>query len=272
MPLSENCKAKNYIRLVSNCYNFVIHNYIGVEILVKEKYVAPEFGLEAFNCAVCGAFSHQRWHAIGEESLNNSYYVNKFEADTLNFIKQGLVKQYANHTKVKYILSLSRCYHCQEVSIWVGSNLVYPNATTVGSPNFDMPGDIQALYNEARSIANLSSKSAAALLRLALEKLLIHVGAKIGSIDVMIQDLISKEVISASGSVRKALDSLRLIGNAGVHPTGINLDEDPKAALALFKVINFVVEKLITEEKEMEEIYALVPEDKRKSLDSRRSK
>jgi len=150
--------------------------------------------------------------------------------------------------------------------------MIYPNHTIVEPPNPDMPSDIQALYNEARSIANLSSKSAAALLRLALEKLLIHVGAKKGRIDDMIQDLINKKVISASGSVRKALDSLRLIGNAGVHPTGINLDEDPNAALALFKVINFVVEKLITEEKEMEEIYALVPKDKRESLDTRRSK
>ncbi|MEH7299371.1 DUF4145 domain-containing protein [Neobacillus drentensis] len=150
--------------------------------------------------------------------------------------------------------------------------MVYPNNLNVEPPNPDMPAEVQDLYNEARSIAALSVKSAAALLRLALEKLLVYFGAQIGTIDMMIQDLIEKGVITPNGSVRKALDSLRLIGNSAVHTTSINLTEDPRMAPALFKVINFVVEKIITEEKEMEEIYALVPESKRGSLDFRRSK
>ncbi|MGS2776965.1 DUF4145 domain-containing protein [Robertmurraya sp. GLU-23] len=240
--------------------------------MVKEKYVSPELGLEAFNCPKCGVYSHQRWHVICEESLNNSLFITKLEEEIKNFVKQGIDIHTTANVKHKYITSLSRCFHCNGVSLWVENKLIYPNSTLVELPNFDMPAEIQALYNEASSIVNLSAKSAAALLRLALEKLLIHVGAKPGSIDNMIKSLIEKDVISASGTVRKALDSLRLIGNAGVHPTGINLDEDPKAAMALFKVINFVVEKLITDVKEMEEIYALVPQEKRESLDIRRNK
>lgn len=57
-----------------------------------------------------------------------------------------------------------------------------------------------------------------------------------------------------------------------MHPTGIDLDENPNTPFALFKVLNFVVEKLITEEKEMGSIYALIPEGKRENLDNRRSK
>jgi hypothetical protein len=232
--------------------------------LVKGNYVAPELGLKAFNCPLCGAYSHQLWSEVFRKA---SYSVRPFYEDRIETIKNRID---LNGTKT--ICSISRCSNCEDYAIWEGPNLVHPNILTVVPPNDDMPEDIKSLYNEARSIVNLSAKSAAALLRLGLEKLLIHVGAKKGNIDVMIQDLVDRDIISTSGSVRKALDSIRLLGNAGVHPTGIDLDEDPQAAFALFKVLNFVVEKLITEEKEIEAIYAFVPEDKRENLDKRRAK
>lgn len=239
--------------------------------MVKGKYVAPELELAAFNCPFCGAFSHQLWYEIKIASdLGNQLSFNSISLlRGPSFVDPS---QKITFNKVKPIYTFSQCTLCRRIAIWEESNLIHPNNTTVEQPNADMPEDIKKIYNEASSIVNLSAKSAAALLRLALEKLLIHLGAKKGSIDVMIQDLIDQYVISASGSVRKALDSLRVLGNAGVHPTGINLDEDPNAAFALFKVLNFVVEKLITEEKEMQAIYALIPEEKRENLDNRRSK
>jgi hypothetical protein len=232
--------------------------------LVKENYVAPELALEAFNCPFCGAFSHQTWYEVTQGG--------GFEVSSLYEGRLDNVRNRINFHGTKHICSISTCSRCESFSIWEGPSMIHPNAFNVEAPNDDMPEDIQSLYNEARSIVNLSAKSAAALLRLGLEKLLIHVGAKKGKIDVMIQDLVDRDIISASGSVRKALDSIRLLGNAGVHPTGINLDEDPQAAFALFKVLNFVVEKLITEEKEIEAIYAFVPEGKRENLDKRRAK
>jgi hypothetical protein len=232
--------------------------------LVKGNYVAPELGLQAFNCPLCGAYSHQSWSEVFQKA---GLFVKPLHEVRLETIKNRL-----EINGVKPICSISKCYRCQEYAIWEGPSMIHPNELNVEPPNNDMPEDIQSLYNEARSIVNLSAKSAAALLRLGLEKLLIHLGAKKGKIDVMIQDLVDRDIISASGSVRKALDSLRMLGNAGVHPTGIDLDEDPQAAFALFKVLNFVVEKLITEEKEIEAIYAFVPEGKRENLDKRRAK
>jgi hypothetical protein len=232
--------------------------------LVKGNYVAPELGLEAFNCPFCGAFSHQSWSEVT--------YRGHLSVETLFEGRVYSIKNRTNTPGMKNICSISKCSRCDQYTIWEGPSMIHPNELNVEPPNDDMPEDIQSLYNEARSIVNLSAKSAAALLRLGLEKLLIHLGAKKGSIDVMIQDLVDRDIISASGSVRKALDSLRMLGNAGVHPTGIDLDEDPQAAFALFKVLNFVVEKLITEEKEIEAIYAFVPEGKRENLDKRRAK
>lgn len=239
--------------------------------MARENYVAPELGVAAFNCPICQAYSYQEWHEVSvdiNEFSHEEYYVGFFgghmATQRLNVIRNRI------DDLPKHVCSFSKCSHCEKYSIWEGPNMVHPNISIVEPPNSDMPEDIEAIYKEASSIVNLSAKSAAALLRLALEKLLIHVGAKKGSIDVMIQDLIEKDIITAAGSVRKALDTLRLIGNAGVHPTGINLDEDPNAAFQLFKVLNFVVEKLISEEKEMASIYALVPENKRENLDKRR--
>ncbi|MDM5455225.1 DUF4145 domain-containing protein [Peribacillus simplex] len=235
--------------------------------MAKENYVAPDLGLEAFNCPNCGAFSHQSWNEVAQNGPN--YFISTlYEGRIENYIK--LRYKYNYGQGLNNICSISECSRCKGATIWEGPNMIHPNASIVEPPNIDMPEDIKALYKEADSIVNLSAKSAAALLRLALEKLLIHVGAKKGSIDIMIQDLIEKNIITASSSVRKALDTIRLIGNAGVHPTGINLDEDPTVAFALFKVLNFVVEKLISEEKEMDAIYAFVPEERREKLDKRR--
>ncbi|MEH7557141.1 DUF4145 domain-containing protein [Priestia megaterium] len=238
----------------------------------KETYVAPQLGLKAFTCPECKAFSHQTWNEVIFNTNGNSYKLQAFTGPRVDVVKEKEelpVSGLAGHS-IFHITAFSHCYSCKAVSIWKGNNMVHPNNLNVEPPSLDMPADIVTLYNEARSIAHLSPKSAAGLLRLALEKLLIYLGAKKGTIDSMIQNLVDKEVISPSGLVRKALDSIREIGNAGVHTTTINLDEKPEAAFALFKVINFVVEKMITDKKIMEEIYSFIPQEKREKLDIKR--
>lgn len=238
----------------------------------KEIYVAPELGLNAFNCPECRAYSHQEWHEVQLNTNGHIYGFYQLSKDRVESIKitDEITAPGVSGFKIFHITSFSRCYNCKSFTIWRGSNMVYPQNLSVEPPNSDMPEDIVSLYDEARSIAHLSPRSAAGLLRVALEKLLFHLGAKKGTIDVMIQDLVDKKIISPSGYVRKALDSIRIIGNAGVHPTGINLDENPQAAFALFKVINFVVEKMITDTKVMEDIYSFIPEEKREKLDIKR--
>ena len=68
-------------------------------------------------------------------------------------------------------LSLSRCYTCNEISIWVYNRLIWPSKRTGPEPNKDLPPEIEADYQEARSILDLSPRGAAALLRLCVEKL-----------------------------------------------------------------------------------------------------
>ena len=70
----------------------------------------------------------------------------------------------------------SKCAHCGNVALWCDEKLIFPNVGPADLPNPDMPEEIRADYEEANSIANASPRGAAALLRLAIQKLCKHLG------------------------------------------------------------------------------------------------
>jgi hypothetical protein len=59
-----------------------------------------------------------------------------------------------------------------------------------------------------------------------------------------------------------ALDSVRVIGNEAVHPGQIDLRDTPEIAMSLFGLVNFIVEKMITEPKEIDAFYGALPATK----------
>ena len=59
--------------------------------------------------------------------------------------------------------------------------------------------------------------------------------------------------------IQEAFDSIRVIGNNGVHPGEINLDENKDLAAALFPLMNLIVEKMISDPKKIDEIYKCLP-------------
>ena len=84
-----------------------------------------------------------------------------------------------------------------------------------------------------------------------------------------IKELVSKGLPSA---VQKSLDAVRVIGNEAVHPGQIDLRDDVETAQVLFKLVNLIAEKMITEPKEVESIYASLPESKRQQIERRDEK
>lgn len=123
-------------------------------------------------------------------------------------------------------------------------------------------------YNEARNISDISPRASAALLRLAVEKLLPLVGAEGKSINAMIHDLVTKGL---SPEIQMALDGLRVIGNETIHPGQIEIQENKDIAMGLFKVLNIIVEHLITRKKEIQELYDLLPDEKKQWIKNRDS-
>ncbi|WP_425509557.1 DUF4145 domain-containing protein [Xanthomonas sontii] len=129
-----------------------------------------------------------------------------------------------------------------------------------------MPEAVQADYEEAAAVIGRSPRSAAALLRLALQKLLKELGLPGNSIDADIKALV---IAGLPAEVQKALDYCRVIGNEAVHPGEIDLNDTPELAVALFEMLNFIVADRIERPKTIEALYEKIPAQKREWIEQR---
>ena len=132
-----------------------------------------------------------------------------------------------------------------------------------------MPPNIQADFEEARSIFPLSPRGAAALLRLAVQKLCAHLGEKGKNIDDDIAALVSKGL---PVPIQQALDAVRVIGNDAVHPGQIVLNDERDTAESLFFLVNFIVENRISQPKHIADVYGRLPQPKRDAIERRNAK
>lgn len=227
----------------------------------QSNYIPPTYGESGFNCPNCGIYSHQDWTEILSNSLKCQL--------SSGLRRKSPVIVGGNHVNDYHIDNdgvISKCYQCNKPAYWVKGALVYPRVSQVPSPNPDMPENVMEIYEEAREISSLSPRASAALLRLALEKLLPQVGAKEAKIDKMIGELVGNGIPK---EVEKALDGVRVIGNEAVHPGTIDIQDNPDIVSALFKLLNFIVDRMITQKKDIEEIYDLIPESKIQGITNR---
>jgi hypothetical protein len=144
-----------------------------------------------------------------------------------------------------------------------GRRLIFPNECVAPLAEDDMPEGIKIDFEEARLVFNHSPRAAAALLRLCVQKLCQELLGKKGDIHKQIGELVEKGL---PPRVLKAFDTIRIFGNESVHPGTLNLNDTPEVALALFTLLNMAVRHCITEEKELETIRALTPENKRRDI------
>jgi hypothetical protein len=161
---------------------------------------------------------------------------------------------------------VSYCERCSKSTIWLGENIIYPLSSTIEPPNIDLPVDIKQDYAESASILGLSPRGSAALLRLCIQKLCQHLGETGKDINSDIKNLVAKGL---PPKVQEALDSVRVIGNEAVHPGTIDLRDNREIAVKLFKLVNFVATKLISDPKEIDEIYGLLPPEKLEGIKKR---
>ena len=69
--------------------------------------------------------------------------------------------------------------------------------------------------------------------------------------------------------VQQALDAVRVIGNEAVHPGQMDLQDDRDTAETLFKLVNVIAEKTISEPKHVKKAFELLPPSKREAIERR---
>jgi hypothetical protein len=147
---------------------------------------------------------------------------------------------------------------------------VYPRTISIDLPNEDLNDDIKSLYLEASNIFLDSPKGSTALLRLALQKLLMQIGKNGKNLNNDIKELVEEGL---SDKIQKALDLVRVIGNNAVHPGTIDLDDNSDVALKLFKILNIIADEMITKPKEISELYNdLIPDETKEHINQRDKK
>jgi hypothetical protein len=204
---------------------------------------APKHGAHAFVCPHCGVFAEQTWYyTIRGQPLGppDGYY---YEFDQA--------------------LSACVCRHCEESSLWIGERLAYPRKVTAPKPHPDMPATVAKDFAEARLIANDSPAAAAALLRRAVEKLCLELDAKGKDLNGRIADLVARGL---QPELQQALDYVRVTGNRHVHPGELVEGEPAENVDKLFFIINATVDRMVAFPKQMDAMYAGLPEDKRKQI------
>lgn len=144
--------------------------------------------------------------------------------------------------------------------------MIHPKTTSVEPPSNDLPTDVRQDYEEAAQIVQQSPRAAAALLRLAIQKLCLHLG---GSGENLNKDISNLVKAGLPQKVQQMLDTVRVIGNHSVHAGVIDLKDNPQTAEALFKLVNIVAEKMITEPQQIDALYDTLPEKDKEQIAKR---
>lgn len=163
-------------------------------------------------------------------------------------------------------LSAAFCSQCKQYSVWWYGTMIHPKTTSVEAPSNDLPVDVKQDYEEAAQIVQQSPRAAAALLRLAMQKLCVHLGGTGENLNADIANLVKKGLPQR---VQQMLDTVRVVGNHSVHAGVIDLNDSPQTAEALFKLVNIVAEKMITEPNEIDAIYGSLPEKDKEQIAKR---
>lgn len=151
--------------------------------------------------------------------------------------------------------------------MWHNSKLVSPLASVVPDANSDLPPDIASDYDEASAILSKSPRGAAALLRLALQKLCVHLGTPGKNINDDIRVLVERGLPKP---IQQAMDVVRVVGNNAVHPGQIDLQDDPSIAMQLFSLVNVVADVMITQPHKIATLYeGIVPPAQREAISRR---
>lgn len=225
------------------------------------KYVAPTYCKDSYNCPRCEVRAPQKWYKVKQPQYGQAPFVVPYaSADFNESLDHGF--QYS------WSIGISICQHCFEYSIWERGVLIYPVQTDLPLPKAhnDMPDEVKVIYEEATKVFQHSPRAAAALLRLSIETmipLLEEYEIKKSKLNTMIGLLVKKGIPE---HIQQGLDTIRIYGNEGIHPSEIVVNEDEEFVFYMFELINDMIEELITRKNRIRQAYARIPAIKIKGI------
>lgn len=256
------------------------------------KTVTPSLGLDSFTCPHCGALAHQYWRKVfikgydrngKPEVLSDPDFVrmkalstkDSDERKRLLDLSARFSKNLVTFEQLSYgedcralMLNVSAawCHSCEGFSLWVLGKLIFPQVNDIHSAHDDTPSDVRADFEEAAAILDKSPRGAAALLRLALQKLMIHLGEKGNNLNADIGNLVAKGLDPV---IQQALDVVRVVGNNAVHPGQIELNDNTEIAGKLFILTNVIVASMISAKKQIAQLFDELPDGAKKAIEKR---
>lgn len=227
-------------------------------------------------CPHCFKMSSQSWHyEIGPYHTEKSMSVVYTNVDPETIVEPEEPKRPFDEDNLAGII-LSTCSKCDATTYWLKSMdndelQLYPqNFSNYPQPHADMPESIRKTFKEAGSVMHLSLGSSAALARLTLENLLVHIGYEKGTLNEKIAQAIADGDISKK--TQQALDVIRVYGNSGAHSGIINLDEQPWVPSTLLELINLVVDEMIATPNKIETMFDAMPAGIKAGIEKRDKK
>lgn len=256
------------------------------------KTVAPSLGLDSYSCPHCGALAHQSWFKVGIALFDRGQKPDLLDPADIDIAKikkiedprerkqaedlaVRLSKNILTNAAVNYGLNCpnemvnlahARCHSCGGFTIWVNGLLNYPSSDIAFIPSDDMPPDVKKDFEEAAAIYQTSPRGAAALLRLALQRLMPHVGQKGKDLNGDIGKLVQTGLDPV---IQQALDVVRVVGNNAVHPGQIDIDDNQEVAARLFDLVNIIVTMMITTKKKIGEMFEQLPPSAKAQIERR---
>ena len=209
--------------------------------------ITPELLKPNFQCLYCKITTQHEWRELTSKELQGSIHYTSLE---------GLDN-----------FKISICYSCDRIAMWHNDKIIFPNTTHQPPAHAEMPDLVKQIYNEAASISQLSPRASCALMRCAVEALVINVGYK-GSLFESIGQMYKEGLID--DAIKDSLDIVRLTGNDSVHGNQIDMNEETDIDY-MFILINEIVES-ISSRKRRKDMLEKFGESRLDSIKKRDSK
>lgn len=244
------------------------------------QYLAPSYQVRKFSCPRCGAIAQQDWKGLaywdGSSWGSQPAMIDIFDMSDTHIERNEDSEPY----EVGKRWMASRCGACEDHSLWIDEDLVFPTSADtvipdVPAPAEDMPDGVRVLYLEAAAVYPYSRRAAAALCRAALERLTKFLTSDLPA-KVSLDGRLASLSKNTDPVTYKVLSVIRHVGNTALHGEE---DGDESAVIYLgddrgqdipdlfFAAMNELVVEKISRPRRIDSLYSALPEGVRANIE-----